>query len=102
MANRRRHDSIDSPIPVQRKAEHGSHTAPAPAETRPASHRGHHDRWRRARTRPWRSALHALPGRARGALMTALQTPVVPNVLRVADLNANQFAALLDLGAAMK
>ena len=34
--------------------------------------------------------------------MTALQTPVVPNVLRVADLDAGQFAALLDLAAAMK
>jgi ornithine carbamoyltransferase len=34
--------------------------------------------------------------------VTALSTPVVPNVLRVADLDACQFAALLDLAAAMK
>ncbi len=34
--------------------------------------------------------------------MTALSTPVVPNVLRVADLNSRQFTALLDLAAAMK
>jgi ornithine carbamoyltransferase len=34
--------------------------------------------------------------------VTALHTPVVPHVLRVADLDARQFAALLDLAAAMK
>jgi ornithine carbamoyltransferase len=34
--------------------------------------------------------------------MTALRTPVVPHVLRVADLDVRQFDALLDLAAAMK
>jgi ornithine carbamoyltransferase len=34
--------------------------------------------------------------------MTALRTPVVPHVLRVADLDARRFDALLDLAAAMK
>ena len=34
--------------------------------------------------------------------MTALSAPTVPNVLRVADLDSRQFAALLDLAAAMK
>ena len=34
--------------------------------------------------------------------MTALSAPTVPNVLRVADLDSRQLAALLDLAAAMK
>jgi len=34
--------------------------------------------------------------------VTALSAPTVPNVLRVADLDSRQFAALLDLAAAMK
>ena len=78
---------------TQRRHQH------APAARR---HRGHHDRRRRTRARPRRPPLHVLPHRARGALMTALVTPVVPNVLRVADLDAAQFDALLDLAAAMK
>jgi ornithine carbamoyltransferase len=34
--------------------------------------------------------------------VTALTTPAVAHVLRVADLSARQFAALLDLASAMK
>jgi ornithine carbamoyltransferase len=34
--------------------------------------------------------------------MTALMTPVIPNLLRVSDLDARQFDALLDLAATMK
>ena len=34
--------------------------------------------------------------------MTALTTPVIPNLLRVSDLDAQQFDALLDLAATMK